>query len=502
MPDTEDISVRRATLDAHLNVHLAELKRLLGQREALDLAIVKERVEVGGALEDRLAITPYGKQGEYVREIANRHGFESSKAHNNRDFAYLHREHGYTFTRLVNLRSVQAVHDEAVRLRGTAHADRLAEEHGPRRQANAIENGLLLRAILSQANLRDFATGLRQQDLAAWQEWIFDGVVRPRSELSPEERRRGLSKLMLDSGAYTLRHDDSPINPEEFFDSYCEWLERNPWVQVYVTLDHIDQNLTGESAYISMDRFQRMHDRGFTPIPVFHAGEPLRYLKRYLEEFGADYIGIGGVANSRSLYRNWAFFDKCFNVIAKHGRSVRTHVMGIARPDTLLQFPFDSADAASWLLQAQKFQSTNLSRLGGPNWRREYHFDHGVYDERYYRAMAATTFLEVLDAHRFEREVREKRPFDFFMVANTDNPWWLPAIHTVNHRNVLMSFAALDGHEATADLKLFIDDPLEALDRDPYGRKHELLLQAKARYSNMRVWAARRRREILSSHPR
>jgi hypothetical protein len=53
----------------------------------------------------------------------------------------------------------------------------------------------------------------------------------------------------------------------------------------------------GEGALLSYRDFKVMRGRGLDPMAVYHYGERLYHLERYLHEEGVSYIGLGGVAS-------------------------------------------------------------------------------------------------------------------------------------------------------------------------------------------------------------
>jgi hypothetical protein len=241
-------------------------------------------------------------------------------------------------------------------------------------------------------------------------------------------------------------------------------------------LDKIVQADPEDGAYISHRNFRHMRGCGLNPIPVFHAGESFSWLEKYIHQEACDYIALGGVAKN-TLTWNWAFFDECFEIIEESGRTIKTHAFGVGEEETLIHYPFASADATSWILRSQKFGMTDISRLGDRSWR-------GSLDDG--RLAAARTYLEALDAHRLESQIREQREFDFYLALRPENPWWLPSLWTAGHRNALISFHQTFDPALT---KQFIDEPLLFLQRQRYNQRLELLEEMKNRYTGrMSEW--------------
>jgi hypothetical protein len=70
-----------------------------------------------------------------------------------------------------------------------------------------------------------------------------------------------------------------------------------------------------------------------------------------------------------------------------------------------------------------------------------------------------------------------------------ENPWWLPALWTVGHRNALVSNRP--GWAPTL-IKQFIEDPQSILTERRYATKLALLEEMKTRYMNNLHELARR----------
>jgi hypothetical protein len=82
---------------------------------------------------------------------------------------------------------------------------------------------------------------------------------------------------------------------------------------------------------------------------------------------------------------------------------------------------FASADAATGMLHAQAFATTDISDLA--------HLTSTKEDE-----MAARTLKEAWRFMRLEQQVCEqRRPFDFYFVMKPNNRWAFPALWLVGH---------------------------------------------------------------------
>jgi hypothetical protein len=291
--------------------------------------------------------------------------------------------------------TVTEIRYEAHRPRGTLHNARSAER---RRIETVNRTRQLAELIISPWGQPD-----RRQSAALITAGINSGLLleyllaapRYRTELLPQaEWGRGLTRFMLDSGAYSAFKLGRSIDIEK----YIQFLSDNPWIKLYVNLDVINPRDPNEAAYLSLANFETMCERGLSPMPVFHVREDFDYLRKYLA-LGCDYIGLS--ASSQSEKSDWDFYEKSFEIIQRTGQVVRVHAFGESASQRLKAFPFDSADSATWMLAALRYARTNISRLGHPDLTEQ---ETGV----------ARTYLEALRFHRLEQEIRLDRPdFDF-----------------------------------------------------------------------------------------
>jgi len=487
--DTPEMDAERARLDAALLARAHRINALEDDHRRQAEEIVQERILFGIDLERRMELTPYGEKTRYMRAKAREWGYEERKAYDNRYYAALHQSNPtqFSFARLAKL-TVQEVREEHNRLGENQVAiGTIAEGLAAQKTENAVEVAALLLARTNPRDRRRLVERRQQglKDKALWG-WITASVMRRGEPMTEEERSRGLSKLMVDSGAYTESTQGIDID----IDAYCDVLLKNPWIETYANLDKINYDEPEEAAVASYQNFQHMRSRGLDhPIPVYHAGENISWLRKYIDE-GCDYIGLSGVANS-DVRRNQVFFDRCFKIIGKAGRPIKTHAFGVAHEATLVNSPFTSADSATWLRRAQVYRNSDLSRLGNAAWRASLYEREN--NDRWY---AATTYLEASDANRLERQIREKeerRDFCFYLVVpQAENAWWLPALWVVHHRNALV--ANRPGWNP-ALFKRFIDEPMSVLTQPRYDEKLALLEEMKVLHlDNMKKQAERQRK--------
>lgn len=164
--------------------------------------------------------------------------------------------------------------------------------------------------------------------------------------------------LMLDSGAYSwytknvknltsiFVMDWSWVDGKEFrkyLDEYVQWLLRNKdMVDIYVTLDVIG------NAEKSWEITEYITSFGLKPMAVFHRGEDLKWLKKYVDA-GYDYIGISGPKGANETSLKW--YDEVFLFLGKDliKQGLKIHLFGRFDTKTVKRYPAYSCDAISWV---------------------------------------------------------------------------------------------------------------------------------------------------------
>jgi len=195
---------------------------------------------------------------------------------------------------------------------------------------------------------------LRQDQTACLVSYISKQVENAR-QILPE------MPLMLDSGAYSwyTKHvknlssifvmDWSWVDSKEFrsyLDEYVQWLLKNKdMVDVYVTLDVIG------NAEKSWEITEYITSFGLRPVAVFHRGEDLVWLKKYVDK-GYDYIGISGPKGTSDDSLKW--YDEVFLYLGKDliDSGLKIHLFGRFDLKTLKRYPAYSCDAISWVFAA------------------------------------------------------------------------------------------------------------------------------------------------------
>lgn len=151
------------------------------------------------------------------------------------------------------------------------------------------------------------------------------------------------TKIFLDSGAFSAYTRGINISIE----NYINFIKKHKeYISLYAVLDVVGD------AESTLQNQRIMEKAGLKPIPCFHLGEPLSYLRKYVHEY--EYIAIGGMAKISSESQLMFFLDDCFDIICnKKGLpKIKVHAFGVTRTPILTRYPFYSADSSSWLLTA------------------------------------------------------------------------------------------------------------------------------------------------------
>jgi hypothetical protein len=130
----------------------------------------------------------------------------------------------------------------------------------------------------------------------------------------------------------------------DFRDDYIEFLkEYKDKIDYYPNFDVINN---GEKTWQNQ---LLLESEGLKPIPVYHVGTDIEYLKRYLKRKDYKYIAIGGNAPNptsrliRSLDRIWSNYltDK------ENKPIIKVHGFGVASGILLFRYPWYSSDSAT-----------------------------------------------------------------------------------------------------------------------------------------------------------
>lgn len=149
-------------------------------------------------------------------------------------------------------------------------------------------------------------------------------------------------KIFLDSGAFSAFSQEVTIDIKEYIEFIKKYEDK---LEVYANLDVIGDPAATFRNQITMER------AGLRPLPTFHYGEDVSWLKKYLAK-GYEYIALGGmVPISNTDLLPW--LDETFvnHLTDSKGMPiVKVHGFGMTSFRLMLRYPWYSVDSTSWII--------------------------------------------------------------------------------------------------------------------------------------------------------
>lgn len=185
--------------------------------------------------------------------------------------------------------------------------------------------------------------------------------------------------LFLDSGAFSAWSQGVEININDYINFIKEHKEV---IDIYANLDVISGSKIGNetSAKQTLENQKIMEKAGLSPLPTFHYGEPVKYLKHYLKNY--DYIALGGmVPISNKQLVPW--LDDLFGnyICDKKGiPKVKIHGFGLTSLKLMLRYPWYSVDSTSWVVTG-RMGSIMVPRYKSGKW---------IYDENSWKVSVSS----------------------------------------------------------------------------------------------------------------
>lgn len=149
-------------------------------------------------------------------------------------------------------------------------------------------------------------------------------------------------KLFLDSGAFSAWSKGAEIKIEE----YIQFIKDNKeYIDMYSNLDVIG------SAEGTWKNQKIMEKAGLSPIPVYHYGEDIKWLKKLLT-LEYPYISLGGMVpiSTKDLI-HW--LDELWSTYLTDDKGmpiVKVHGFGLTSLPLMLRYPWYSVDSTSWVV--------------------------------------------------------------------------------------------------------------------------------------------------------
>lgn len=176
-----------------------------------------------------------------------------------------------------------------------------------------------------------------------------------------DHMRNNNAKIFLDSGAFSAYTLGVTLSVAD----YCAYIDRNLDILRVDGKDIMASVLDGIGDPLQTYRNQlEMEERGFRPLPCFHAGEDERYLEWYIQNY--DYITLGGMVGS-STKQLCIWLDRIWDKYLTDGSGrprLKVHGFGITAIPIMERYPWHSCDSSSWI-QSAAFGSI-VTPLHGP----------------------------------------------------------------------------------------------------------------------------------------
>lgn len=162
----------------------------------------------------------------------------------------------------------------------------------------------------------------------------------------PDRIKIDNNKIFLDSGAFSAYTKSVVVNIEE----YCEFIKRN-----WDIIENVDGDLIASvldsigDCYKTWENQMKMESLGVRPLPCFHFGEDLEYLKWYVDRY--TYITLGGMAmTSAPNMIKWLDFiwDK-YLTNSDGSPKVKVHGFALTNIKIMGRYPWYSVDSSSWI---------------------------------------------------------------------------------------------------------------------------------------------------------
>lgn len=110
-------------------------------------------------------------------------------------------------------------------------------------------------------------------------------------------------------------------------------------LNVYAALDVIGDPVA------TYQNYEIMTKEGLNPIPAYHCGSDIKWLKKYIEQ--TNYIAIGGMAGRLKRRKN-VLKKFLARIFALTKQQIRLHGFGLTGA-LLEEFPFYSCDSTGWI---------------------------------------------------------------------------------------------------------------------------------------------------------
>jgi hypothetical protein len=164
------------------------------------------------------------------------------------------------------------------------------------------------------------------------------GILYSYYYVQKKETLNFVNSYFLDSGAFSAWRKSVIIDIEKYI-SFVQFHKNS--IETFANLDVIgDPIATWKNQRI-------MESYNLNPIPCFHFGEDLKWLKKYVERY--EYVALGGMVGKTKRKALILWLDQVFKIIEK----TKTHGFGITDLLLLKKYPWYSVDSTTHAVAAR-----------------------------------------------------------------------------------------------------------------------------------------------------
>jgi len=164
-------------------------------------------------------------------------------------------------------------------------------------------------------------------------------------------------ELFLDSGAFSAKTQGVEIDIKQYIDFIKE---HEDCIEVYANLDVIGNPAATWKNQLIMEK------AGLHPLPVFHYGEDLQWLEKYLAR-GYEYMALGGMVKTPNVSVWLDAVWKNHLTDTSGMPKLKVHGFGLTSLSLMLRYPWYSVDSTSWVVTG-RLGSIYIPQLKNGKW--------------------------------------------------------------------------------------------------------------------------------------
>ena len=153
----------------------------------------------------------------------------------------------------------------------------------------------------------------------------------------------------IDNGAFTFWKAEQDVNWDDFYSFVTGWVN-HPRFDFYLIPDVIGGTVEDNDFLVEESLSIGMHGG----VPVFHVGEPLERIEKFILKYNFTRIAIGttkGFGLKSLLF--WNEMRKIFDYLCVDGAPrVKVHGLRMLDPEIVGAFPFSSGDSTTATMEA------------------------------------------------------------------------------------------------------------------------------------------------------